>query len=57
MSIVYLLIDENKNVVALYDNLELATKLQKPIEDKLNVKLTIEKRTVNLELSVVGVFK
>lgn len=57
MNQVFLLIDENKNVVALYDSADLAQKMQKPIEEKLNVKVTIEKRTVNLELSTIGVLK
>ena len=54
---VYLLLDENGRVVALYDDADLALKMKKPVEDKLNVVLSIEKRTVNLELSVIGVFK
>ena len=54
---VYLLLDETGRVIALYDDADIALKMKKPIEDKLQVILSIEKRTVNLELSVIGVFK
>lgn len=57
MKEVYLLIDKDNNVIALYDESELATKMKKPIEEKLKVELTIQKRTVNLDISVIGVFK
>jgi hypothetical protein len=54
---VYLLINPEKDVVAIYDNEEMALKLKSHIETKLNTKLTIEKRSVNLDLGVIGVFK
>jgi hypothetical protein len=57
MTSVYLLSDVEKNVVAIYDNEELANKMKKPIEEKLKVELTIEKRSINLDLKVIGVFK
>lgn len=57
MKDVYLLLDETGRVIALYDDADIALKMKKPIEDKLQVILSIEKRTVNLELSVIGVFK
>ena len=57
MNHVYLLIDEQNNVVAIYSEQELAEKLKKPVEQKLNVKLRIEKRSVNLDIKTVGVLK
>lgn len=57
MTSVFLLIDEEKNVVAIYDNEEFALKLKVPIEEKLSKKIHIEKRTVNQDIKVVGVFK
>lgn len=57
MEQVYLMIDENKNVVALYSDETIASKMKLPIEEKLKVKLTIEKRSINLDLKVIGIFK
>jgi hypothetical protein len=57
MNDVYLLLDESREVVALYDNKDLAEKMKKPIEQKFNKKLTIEKRTLNLDIKTIGVFK
>lgn len=57
MNHVFLLIDEQNNVVAIYSQQELAEKLKKPIEEKLKVQLRIEKRSVNLDIKTVGVLK
>lgn len=57
MKYVYLMLDEAKNVVAIYEDEAVAQKLKKPIEEKLNLTLTIEKRSVNPDLKVVGVLK
>lgn len=58
MKYVYLLIDKaTKNVAAIYDDETLAKKLKKPIEDKLKVELEIEKRSLNLDIKTVGVFR
>lgn len=57
MKYVYLLIDADKNVIAVYDDQTLAEKLKKPIEEKLQVQLTIDKRSVNLDIKTVGVLK
>lgn len=54
---VYLLIDLNKNVVAIYDDETLAEKMKTSVEEKLNTKVTIEKRSVNIDIKAIGVFK
>ena len=54
---VYLLIDKEKNVVAVYSSKDLAVKMKKPIETKFNVELMIDERTVDLDLSKIGLFR
>lgn len=48
---IYLLIDENLNVVVAYDRSDLATQLKPHIEKKLNVVLTISKVRINPDLA------
>ena len=51
---VYLLVDEEKEVVAVYDRLDLAQKMQEPISKKLMIgKLTIEKKRVNPDFAYI----
>jgi len=57
MSSVYLLIDTEKNVVAVYDDENLAKKMKKPLEEKFKKELTVDKRSLNQDVSLVGVFK
>lgn len=57
MKTVYLMIDTDKNVVAVYDDETLATKMKTSVEEKLKTKVTIEKRSVNLDIKTIGVFK
>lgn len=57
MKYVYLLVDEDKNVVTIYDDATLAEKMLGPIEEKLKTKLVVEKRTVNLDMSLIGVYQ
>lgn len=57
MKYVYLLINPEKDVVAIYDSEELAKKVLPHLETKMKTKLTLEKRSVNLDLNTVGVFK
>lgn len=55
MKKLFLLIDEEKNVIAIYENKDLAERLKEPIERKLNVELTVQERTLNPDLKVVGI--
>lgn len=48
---IYLLIDEEKNVVAAYDRIDLINTLKPHIEKKLDVELTMEKVRVNVDLA------
>lgn len=57
MKSVYLMIDTEKNVVAVYDDETLAQKMKASVEEKLKTKVTIEKRSVNLDIKTIGVFK
>lgn len=57
MKIVFLLIDTDKNVVAIYDDETLANTMAGPVEEKLGIKVTVEKRSVNLDIKTIGVFK
>lgn len=54
---VYLLIDQDKNVLAIYDSENLANILKEPLEKKFNVTLTLERRSMNLSIDNVGIFK
>jgi len=47
---VYLLVDKDKNVIAIYDDQTLAETMKKPIEQQLNVELKIEKRSINQDI-------
>ena len=57
MSKVYILLDSEKNIIAVYDDKNLVENMKKPIEEKLNTTLTIEERSVNLDLALLGIFK
>lgn len=57
MTSVYLMVDAEKNVIAIYDDADLAIKMHKSVEDKLQIKVTIEKRSVNIDIKMVGVIK
>lgn len=54
---VWLMIDKDKNVVAIYDSEELASKMKSPIEKKLNLELTVEERSVNIDIKMVGLVR
>ena len=51
---VHLLIDEEKNVVAAYDRVDLIKTLKPHIEKKLKVKLTVEKVQINVDLANIN---
>lgn len=51
----FLLIDDEGKVLAIYDNKDLAERLKPAIESRLNVELTLEERILNPELKMVGV--
>lgn len=57
MNKVFLMLDANNNVVAIYTDKILAAKMKKSIEEKLKLELTVEERTVNLDIKMVGVLK
>lgn len=57
MNVVYLMVDKDKNIVAIYTDQIIAKKMKKPIEEKLNLELTLEERSVNLDLKMVGLVK
>jgi hypothetical protein len=54
---VFLMIDANKNVVAIYSSKELAEKMKTHIEKQLNVALTVEERSVDIDIKMVGIVK
>lgn len=55
MKKLFLLIDDESKVIAIYDTKDLAERLKPAIEKRLNVELTIEERTLNPELKLIGV--
>ena len=54
MKFVWLLLNKDGHVVALYDDVHLATQMKKPVEEKLKLELTLEKRSVNQDIKRVG---
>lgn len=52
---IYLLIDDENKVLAVYDNKDLAERLKPAIETRLNVELIMEERVLNPELKLIGV--
>jgi len=57
MNKIFLLIDSDKNVVAIYDDEAVAIKMREPLESKLNLKLVVEKRSVNQDIKMIGLVK
>ena len=57
MNKIFLLIDSDKNVVAIYDDEAVAIKMREPLEAKLNLKLVVEKRSVNQDIKMIGLVK
>lgn len=53
---VYILIDEDKNIVAVYENKDVAAVLKPALEEKICKKIEIKKRTLNPEISTIGLF-
>lgn len=51
---VYVLVDTENNIEAIYDRSDLAEKLKKPIEDKLGKTLSIEKHRINSDIASIG---
>lgn len=51
---VYLVIDEDKNVVAAYDHKDVAAKLLPSIAEKIDKVVEIKKQLLNADLAVVG---
>lgn len=51
----YILVQENGNPVAVYDSEALANTLLSQIEDKLNLKLKVVVKKLNLPVAYIGV--
>lgn len=57
MKYVYLIVNNEKNVVAVYDDETLAKTMKVPLEEKFETQLVIEKRSVNQDIKMIGVVK
>lgn len=55
MKYVWLLLTSDNKIVAIYDDETLATKMAPHLTEKLKVNLTVVRRSVNQELSMIGV--
>ena len=56
MKYVWLVIDEvNQKVLAVYSEDDMAKKLAPVIAKKFNTETRVERRTINLELNLVGI--
>lgn len=55
MKKVFLLIDDDKNVVAIYEAIEVAKAIKSEVEKKVKSNLRIEERTLNPDIYVIGV--
>lgn len=53
----YVLVDEKDSLIGIYDSEDLANQVKAPIEEKLKKTLKVERRTLNLPIDLVGVFK
>lgn len=54
---VYVVTGENKEVLALFTKEEVVNVLKEQLEKKFNTKVTIEKRTIDLPMQDLGIFK
>ena len=51
---VYILLNEDGGIEAVYDSKDLAEKLLAPIEAKLGTTVTIKKQMLNPQIDIVG---
>lgn len=53
-SFIWLLLDKDSKVIAVYSDADLAANMKPHVEKKLNLTLTIERRSVNQDIKRVG---
>lgn len=54
---IFLLTDADKNVVVIYTDEIIAKKMKATVEAKVGKELTIEKRSVNIDVKMIGLVK
>lgn len=57
MKFVYLVLDPGEKVVAVYDNKEVAELMLASLEEKVGKTLTVDRRSVNQDIKMVGLIK
>lgn len=56
MKYIWTIVDKDtKKVLALYSIKEVAEKMKAPVAQKFNTEVDVEKRTLDLELNLLGV--
>ena len=57
MRFVWLMMNEQNEVVAIYDDATLAQTMLPALEEKFKTKVTVVRRSVNQDIKMIGIVK